>query len=274
MDHDYYAILGVGADADLATLRKAFRARARVCHPDRGGSHEEMKLVLEARDVLFNPESRARYDAVRRGGASAAAQTTAAADVQEARQRAERYPPTWAEFEEWLNILCNDFAEAKHGSVPLWADLRFPTVQKSVSGIIFILAGAALGGLLLSGPAWMLADAMHWRSMIRFVFAALPIIGGAWVGAAMHKGISDTLRGPQTTAAPTTSNASQSSASSPEAAPGGGAEAWRTVISCARCGQRLRVPDTTQELIVTCVACRHRFSYRPESQVHTSDPQS
>src|SRR6266496_4284009 len=45
-------VLGVPASASVREARKAFRARIMRAHPDHGGSSEETKRLLAARDVL------------------------------------------------------------------------------------------------------------------------------------------------------------------------------------------------------------------------------
>lgn len=63
---DHYAVLGVEPVADFTALRKAYRARAMDCHPDRhGGSAaktEEFKRLGEAFNVLSDPVARRDYD--------------------------------------------------------------------------------------------------------------------------------------------------------------------------------------------------------------------
>ena len=70
-DSDYYAILGIEAEADHDEVRHAFRERVRACHPDRVASLDvdlqnlaEKKMVQlnEAYGVLRNPARRAAYD--------------------------------------------------------------------------------------------------------------------------------------------------------------------------------------------------------------------
>lgn len=45
---DPYAILGVPRDADLSALRRAYHRRALHCHPDVGGSTEQMRRLTDA----------------------------------------------------------------------------------------------------------------------------------------------------------------------------------------------------------------------------------
>lgn len=59
---DYYKVLGVPRDADPRAVKKAYRAKAREAHPDKGGSEEKMAIVNEAYEVLSNEELRARFD--------------------------------------------------------------------------------------------------------------------------------------------------------------------------------------------------------------------
>jgi len=75
-EKDFYAILGVPADADAAAVKKAYRKLARKMHPDSnpGDTAAELRFkeIGEAYAVLSDPEQRRQYDAIRsmsRGGA-------------------------------------------------------------------------------------------------------------------------------------------------------------------------------------------------------------
>jgi len=62
---DYYEVLGVPRDADLDTIRRAYRKLARKYHPDLnsdGDAEERFKELGEAYEVLSDTEKRARYD--------------------------------------------------------------------------------------------------------------------------------------------------------------------------------------------------------------------
>lgn len=48
--HDCYAVLGVTAAATQAEIQAAYRSRALVLHPDRGGSNAAMAELSNARD--------------------------------------------------------------------------------------------------------------------------------------------------------------------------------------------------------------------------------
>ncbi|MGH9135218.1 MAG: J domain-containing protein [Ilumatobacteraceae bacterium] len=66
----HYDVLGVTADADATMIRDAYRERARVHHPDRGGaaSATEMAAINEAYRVLGDEARRAVYDLQLEGG--------------------------------------------------------------------------------------------------------------------------------------------------------------------------------------------------------------
>ena len=68
MPEDLYALLGVSRDADLDTLKKAYRRLARELHPDRNPSatdHAEarFKAIGRAYSELSDAKKRATYDA-------------------------------------------------------------------------------------------------------------------------------------------------------------------------------------------------------------------
>src|SRR6201985_359955 len=67
---DFYQILGVARDASQDEIQRAYRKLARTYHPDVNhdpGAEDRVKEASEAYDVLSDPETRRRYDAL--GGA-------------------------------------------------------------------------------------------------------------------------------------------------------------------------------------------------------------
>ena len=65
-NRDYYEVLGVQRDADLATIKKEYRRLAIKYHPDKNPGNKEaeekFKEAAEAYEVLSDTEKRARYD--------------------------------------------------------------------------------------------------------------------------------------------------------------------------------------------------------------------
>lgn len=57
-----YRDLGVPADADASTIRKAYRKRAQKSHPDKGGDPGAFHAIQRAYDVLCDPQRREKYD--------------------------------------------------------------------------------------------------------------------------------------------------------------------------------------------------------------------
>jgi molecular chaperone DnaJ len=72
-EKDYYAVLGVPADASQKDLTKAYRKLARENHPDANkgdaSAEERFKEISAAYDVVGDADKRAKYDEVRRLGA-------------------------------------------------------------------------------------------------------------------------------------------------------------------------------------------------------------
>jgi molecular chaperone DnaJ len=68
-EKDFYAILGVPADADEGAIKKAYRKLARKLHPDQNSGNaaatKRFKEIGEAYAVLSTPEERKQYDAIR-----------------------------------------------------------------------------------------------------------------------------------------------------------------------------------------------------------------
>jgi hypothetical protein len=267
MEHDYYQVLGVDATADPAAIWAAYKAAALVYHPDRGGTHERMLLINEARAILSDPEARRQHDAARAGDEAALA--AAAADVARAQARAGEYPRAWPEFEAWLGRVAGDFTTAKYGSVPVFAGMTVPTTGRSLSGCLFVLVGAALGGVFV---ATVVVDVCErYQIKARGMFGAFlllgPVIAGAWVGAAVHQGIGEKLR-----------QAAEQRQRSAEAAVRRGREAAARAanrsrqVVCGRCGQKLRVPAAAGTLVVTCGGCGGQFDLPADAAGGAADP--
>ena len=63
---DYYEVLGVGQNANIDDIKKAFRKLAKQHHPDMNDGDKaceaKFKEVNEAYEVLSDPEKKSRYD--------------------------------------------------------------------------------------------------------------------------------------------------------------------------------------------------------------------
>jgi DnaJ-class molecular chaperone len=63
---DYYKILGVGRNATSADIKKVFRKKALLIHPDRSGRDTKSEFIelFEAYEILVDGKRRARYDLI------------------------------------------------------------------------------------------------------------------------------------------------------------------------------------------------------------------
>lgn len=63
---DYYEVLGIDKNASAEDIKKAYRKKAKECHPDLHpndkGAEERFKELNEANEVLSDPDKKARYD--------------------------------------------------------------------------------------------------------------------------------------------------------------------------------------------------------------------
>ena len=59
---DLYRLLGIRRGATKAEVRRAYRRKAKVSHPDSGGSVEAFSALATAHDVLSDENRRERYD--------------------------------------------------------------------------------------------------------------------------------------------------------------------------------------------------------------------
>ncbi|MCX6896730.1 MAG: DnaJ domain-containing protein [Verrucomicrobia bacterium] len=245
MNADYYKILRVSPDADLETIKKAYRQRALESHPDHGGSHEQMLLINEAFQILSDPEARRHYDLLRSNQADEATRRAAAADAGNARQKAQDYPRTWPEFDSWLNAISKDISNANYGS---WRSVySLPTAGNSITGWVFIVVGF-FGG---SWVAYQLFGDDATSGGFKFVCMGIAA-GGAWVGKLIHQGLGQSIKKTSGTAS------QQQSSSTEKTIPVAGEN---TVIACNNCGQKLRVTARSGRIRIKCRACNHEFDY-------------
>lgn len=63
MTDNHYEILGVAKDADGDAIKRAYRTKARILHPDAGGSAGAFAKLNLAYDTLSDTDRRAHYNA-------------------------------------------------------------------------------------------------------------------------------------------------------------------------------------------------------------------
>ncbi len=65
MQADYYKILGISREASMEQIRRAYRSKAKLYHPDINKSANAkiiFQLINEAYQILINPEKKKWYD--------------------------------------------------------------------------------------------------------------------------------------------------------------------------------------------------------------------
>ena len=111
---DYYEVLQVSRSANGDEIRRAFRSLARVHHPDVAVNKEQaevrFKEIIEAYEVLSDPEKRQTYDGVGRGWAPSSESQT------DPEWRATAYTQQGASFEfRFGNTGFSEFFESLFG---------------------------------------------------------------------------------------------------------------------------------------------------------------
>lgn len=232
---NYYELLDVSPNASIEEIKRAYRAKVMSCHPDRGGTHKEMVTVAEAWEVLSNEGLRAEYDRARAKPNDHAAQDKWSQKAQGARQAAAKYTQDWPNLKTHVDAVLNDVTAAEYGeSRFLWTS--FSTVKGSISGWIFIILGSIYGVIVVFCVADTFLPEKAMKSVGLFIFV-LGTAGGARFGRFAHSFWRDTIR----------------------------ERANRTpIISCEKCGQKLRLPELDKAIQIRCQRCGASFIHAPD----------
>jgi len=60
--NNYYSILGITHQATDKEIKLSYYDKSKTCHPDKGGSQDEFKLISEAYKILMSKDLRPEYD--------------------------------------------------------------------------------------------------------------------------------------------------------------------------------------------------------------------
>ncbi len=231
-DFNPYEILGVEPTAGLDEIKKAYRARVMKCHPDRGGTHEEMVAVAEAWEILSDENARARFDETRRQSQD---QTTLArweSARESARKRAEAYTRTWESLRERMAQVAADMNAAEYQETYSPIGFSFPIAYGSFTGYFFSLGGLFLG--FAAGVILVVNQEQTWKGREAILIMVLATTGG-WLGTRTHRAIRDLIR----------------------------RRSRRLLLDCGACGRKLRLQDTGMRVEVTCPSCSGKFLHEP-----------
>ena len=61
-DETYYNLLGIDRACTKSEITKAYRKKAMIMHPDKGGDEEEFKSLVEAYEILSDKNKKEHYD--------------------------------------------------------------------------------------------------------------------------------------------------------------------------------------------------------------------
>jgi hypothetical protein len=239
---NYYRILGVSEFASFSEIKEGFRRKVKECHPDRGGSHEQMVLVNEAWNILSNPSSRSDYDAFLRakgvGGSGKYNEEKVARDQREARDKARHSPVGWDEIDKFLDQLNTDFGDSQYAESLI--------VLGSKSGMVFNAIAIMLIGIALA-PIWL--NYFHhgkagWKELRGYIagsgFIAVIILV---VSASIHYWAGRIIR-----------KINVGNKEKADVRVGG-----FKVIVCGSCGQKIRCPSLYKKMSIECPKCKTKF---------------
>lgn len=168
---DLYAILGVARDATPEQIRFAFRRRSKQCHPDAGGTHEQMIRLLQAYEILSEPVTRQEYDSCQRQQDATAWESACEQATRHAQATYQAHGQDWTELMGWLDRQSEQIQSSGRGRVASGAvtGLLLGAAVGAVCGsyfgigrgmgiVIGVVCGAAGGAVQVSRPASSVPD--------------------------------------------------------------------------------------------------------------------
>lgn len=132
--YDHYRVLGIDRNASPQEIKRAYRNRVKLCHPDRNGTPQAGTLfcaVHEAYETLREPERRRLYDDRLAGYRSAPQPTT-----------------------QWYTQ-----GSRQHPTVPDYRVSRFAFIGLHITGLCFglsVVMGILVGITFLGWPVYVL----------------------------------------------------------------------------------------------------------------------
>lgn len=170
---DLYAVLGVAPTATQDQIKSAFRRRSKQCHPDAGGTQEAMVELLQAYEILSDPELRRQYDAFRQDPDNPKWWGEYESAGRSARDAYAAYGQTWEELVRWV--------EGRSGQIQSTASGRVASSAVG-GGVLGAAAGAGFGWFF--GIEW-------WMGLI--LGAALGLISGGMVARSRESEASEVV---------------------------------------------------------------------------------
>ena len=280
---NYYQTLETEPDAAFAEIKAAYRKKALLFHPDRGGSHAQMVRINEAWEVLSNPELRSQYDESLKNGDINGDQFAGA------RSRSQNYARDWKSFDSWLSSIERDFASAKFGSRKVFG-MEMPTASGSISAWVFLITGGLIG-LLFWTAIFVLVfvppkkEAKPQTGRFRFppsvsrtessfnplytrivmLTCVASVAGGAWCGRWTHQKFGSSISNwlPKSSPFPFFRSATatiEDRQMNPTGHQRDQDDSSKT-CHCPNCQQKIRVPDLNKRLQLQCPKCQKQFDF-------------
>ncbi len=147
---DYYQILGVARDSSQQEIQKAYRQLARKYHPDvskEKGAEEKFKKASEAYEVLKNPETRKKYDALGQNW-KAGESFTPPSGWQNVHSNFGGQGPSSNGFSDFFDVIFGQaFGQGTQAPGAFWGDARAATKGEDQTSEIVVSLNEAFSGI-------------------------------------------------------------------------------------------------------------------------------